>query len=64
MYLLRRVANRSLREVADQAGVSPGRIPQIEAKIERQHVGGTLAGVLREYKLKPRPQSLSRFRAS
>jgi REP element-mobilizing transposase RayT len=53
VYLLRRIANLSLSEVAERAGVSLGRISQIQAKIERGQVGGTLAGLLRRYKLKP-----------
>jgi REP element-mobilizing transposase RayT len=53
VYLLRRAANLSLREVAELAGVSSGRISQIQAKIERQHPRGTLAGLLRNYKVKP-----------
>lgn len=53
VYLLRRVANLSLRGVAELAGVSSGRISQIQANIERQHPRGTLAELLRNYKVKP-----------
>jgi len=53
VYLLCRAGNLSLSEVAERAGVSLGRISQIQAKIERGQAGGTLAGLLRRYKLKP-----------
>jgi hypothetical protein len=43
-----------LSEVAERAGVSLGRISQIQAKTEPGQVGETLAGLLRRYKLKPR----------
>jgi putative transposase len=36
VYLLRRVANLSLREVAEKAGVSPGRISQIQRALEAE----------------------------
>lgn len=53
VYLLRRVTNLSLREVAERAGVSSGRISQIQATIEREQVRGKLAGLMRSYKVKP-----------
>lgn len=53
VYLLRRVANLSLREVAERVRVSPGRISQIQAKIERERARAELAGLLHHYKLKP-----------
>jgi len=52
VYLLRRVANLSLSEVANRAGVSLGRISQIQAKIERQQAQGALAALLSRYKVK------------
>lgn len=53
VYLLRRVANLSLRELAERVGVSPGRISQIQANIEREGVKGKLVGLLQDYKVKP-----------
>lgn len=53
VYLLRRVANLSLRELAERVGVSPGRISQIQADIEREQVKGKLASLLQNYKIKP-----------
>lgn len=53
VYLLRRVANLSLRDLAERVGVSPGRISQIQAYIEREQAEGKLAGLLRNYKVKP-----------
>lgn len=51
VYLLRRVANLSLRQLAERVGVSPGRISQIQANIERERVRGKLAGLLQNYKV-------------
>lgn len=53
VYLLRRVANLSLKQVAERARVSTGRISQIQAKMERGQVTGKVAGLLRIYKVKP-----------
>ena len=41
-----------LSEVAERAGVLLGMILQIQAKTEPGQVGGTLAGLLKCYKLK------------
>ncbi|MBI4490422.1 MAG: hypothetical protein HY694_15170 [Deltaproteobacteria bacterium] len=40
--------------MAEPAGVLLGRISQTQAKTEPGQVGGTLAGLLRRYKLSPR----------
>ena len=52
VYLLRRAANLPLAEVAQRAGVSPGRISQIQSQIEREAESATLARLLRSYILK------------
>lgn len=52
VYLLRRAANLSLREVADKAGVSPGRISQIQGMIETEKPEALLAGLKCRYKVK------------
>ena len=52
VYLLRRAANLSLREVADKAGVSPGRISQIQGMIEAEEPEALLAGLKDWYKVK------------
>jgi REP element-mobilizing transposase RayT len=52
VFLMRRVANLSLREVAERARVSPARISQIQTKIERGKTSEKTAQVLRRYKLK------------
>jgi putative transposase len=43
VYLLRREANLSLHEVADMAGVSMGRVSQIQSEIEAQPADESLA---------------------
>lgn len=52
VFLMRRAGNLSLREVAEQARVSPGRISQIQTKIERGRKNTKVAQVLKHYKLK------------
>lgn len=52
VFLMRRAGNLSLREVAEYARVSPARISQIQAKIERGRTSAKMAEVLRHYKLK------------
>ena len=52
VYLLRRAANLNLREVADKAGVSPGRISQIQRTIEADEPELVLARLKRRYKVK------------
>lgn len=52
VYLLRRAANLSLREVAEKARVSPGRISQIQRAVEADEPEPTLGRLLRRYKVK------------
>lgn len=52
VYLLRRAANLPLAEVANRAGVSPGRISQIQAEIERGRIEGPLRDLIDSYKVK------------
>ncbi|MBI3343500.1 MAG: transposase [Gammaproteobacteria bacterium] len=52
VYFLRRAANLSLREAADKAGISPGRISQIQRTIEAAEPEPVLAGLKRRYKVK------------
>lgn len=52
VYLLRRAVNLNLREVADKAGVSPGRISQIQRTIEAGEPGLVLARLKSRYKVK------------
>ena len=52
VFLMRRAGNLSLREVAERARVSPARISQIQAQIERGKASAKMAQVLRRYKLK------------
>ena len=52
VYLLRRAANLTLAEVATRAGVSPPRVSQIQAEIEREHPRGALKSLLENYKVK------------
>ncbi|MBI5752351.1 MAG: hypothetical protein HZA59_09440 [Hydrogenophilales bacterium] len=54
-YLLRRAVNLSLREVAGKAGVSPGRISQIQRTIEAGEPDPVLAKLKRKYKVKACP---------
>jgi len=53
VYLLRRVENLSLKDVAGRIGVSPARISQIQAKIEQEHVSERVVQLRKQYKLKP-----------
>lgn len=52
VYLLRRAVNLSLREVAEKASVSPGRISQIQGVIETEKPEALLAELMRRYKVK------------
>ena len=52
VFLMRRVGNLSLQEVAEHARVSPARISQIQTKIERGKKSAKVAQVLSHYKLK------------
>lgn len=52
VYLLRRAANLPLATVAKRAGVSPGRVSQIQAEIEQGDLTATLKGLLDIYKVK------------
>jgi hypothetical protein len=51
-YLMRRVGNLPLAEVARRIGVSPARISQIQTKIEHGKTSTKMDSVLRYYKLK------------
>jgi hypothetical protein len=48
VYLLRRRANLSLKEVAELAGVSIGRVAQIQSEIEREASDETLSRLMAE----------------
>jgi hypothetical protein len=52
VYLLRRAANLSLREAAACAGVSPGRISQIQRLAEAAKPAPELARLMQKYKVK------------
>ncbi|MFQ5683246.1 MAG: transposase [Candidatus Binatia bacterium] len=52
VYLMRRVGNLSLQEVAERVGVSAARISQIQTKIEQGQTSAKMTPVLRWYKLK------------
>lgn len=52
VYLLRRAANLPLAEVAKRAGVSPPRVSQIQAEIERGRLTEPLKSLLQIYKVK------------
>lgn len=52
VYLLRRVANLRLKEVAALAGISAPRVSQIQQKIEQGEVDSVLEELLENYKLK------------
>ena len=52
VYLLRRAGNLSLREVADKAGVSPGRISQIQRTIDEGEPEPVLFRLKGKYKVK------------
>lgn len=49
VYLLRRAARLSLREVAEHAGVSAGRVSQIQQAMERDALGPEVERLLRKY---------------
>ena len=51
-YLMRRVGNLPLGDVARRVGVSPARISQIQAKIEHGKTSRKMDAVLRRYKVK------------
>lgn len=51
-YLMRRVANLPLAEVARRMGVSPARISQIQTKIENGKTSPKMVAVLKYYKVK------------
>jgi hypothetical protein len=52
VYLLRRAGNQSLREVAERAGVTAGRVSQIQTQIEASKLSKPVSALLAEYKLK------------
>ena len=52
LYLLRRVANLPLAEVAKRAGISLPRVSQIQAGIERGKWVEPLMGLVQRYKVK------------
>lgn len=52
VYLLRRMGNLPLRAVAGLSGVSPARISQIQAEIERGPGDERVAGLMAGYKVK------------
>lgn len=52
VYLLRRAANLGLREVAERASVSPGRISQIQRVIEGEPMDDRLGRLVGKYKVK------------
>lgn len=51
VYLMRRVANQSLRVVARRAGVSPGRVSQIQSAMESRGRPAQLDALLARYKV-------------
>jgi REP element-mobilizing transposase RayT len=53
VYLMRRAGNMALRKVAERAGVSAGRVSQIQTQIEAGGVSKKIAALLAAYKLKP-----------
>ena len=52
VYLLRRAANLSLKEVAELVGLSLGRISQLQRAVEDSRHDTALSRLLRDYKLK------------
>ena len=52
VYLLRRAANQPLAVVAKRAGISPARVSQIQAEIERGGLRGPLRELADHYKVK------------
>ena len=51
VYRMRRATNLSLREAAQRAGVSPGRVSQIQRALDGRAPSPELAGLLEEYKV-------------
>lgn len=51
-YLMRRVGNLPLGDVARRMGVSPGRISQIQTKIDNGKTSRMMDGILKHYKVK------------
>ena len=52
VYLMRRVGNLPLGDVARRFGVSPARISQIQTRIEHGKMSTKMDAVLRHYKVK------------
>ncbi|MFQ5470079.1 MAG: helix-turn-helix domain-containing protein, partial [Gammaproteobacteria bacterium] len=52
VYLLRRAANLSLKEVSEICGISPSRISQIQREIEANKSDKHLNGLAKKYKVK------------
>ena len=52
VYLMRRAGNLPLGEVADRAGVSAGRVSQIQTQIEAGKITSQISALLTKYKLK------------
>lgn len=52
VYLLRRVANLSLKEVSELAGISISRVSHIQRAIEHSTPGKALRQLLNKYKVK------------
>ena len=52
VYLMRRAGNLPLGEVADRAGVSAGRVSQIQTQIEAGKISSRISALLTKYKLK------------
>ena len=52
VYLMRRVGNLPLGDVARRVGVSPARISQIQTKIEHGKTSTKMDAVLKRYKVK------------
>ncbi len=51
VYLLRRAANLSLRDTAQLAAVSPGRVSQIQTQLESGATTSVAAKLMRDYKV-------------
>jgi len=49
VYLLRRAANLPLAQVAERAGISPGRVSQIQTEIEREPLDRRLKEIIEGY---------------
>ncbi len=52
VYLLRRAANLTLREVASLAGVSPSRVSHIQRQMEQSKMDDSLRQLIQMYKVK------------